>query len=277
MNADHDPVDGPVAIARDRRRWRRALVAAGLAAAAILWIHLAAMWFGADFRGFGVVPRDPSGLLGVLFAPLVHGSWSHVGSNAIALLVLGTLAVYAYPRTTARAVPLIWLLAGLGTWLIGRDSVHIGASGLTHGLMAMLALLGVLRWEPRAIFVALVTFLLYGGMVWGVLPGEDGISWESHLAGAVAGLVAAVIWRELDPRPARRKWSWEIEAEIAEELARRERAEYELPSPEHVPVLWRRDASGDDADSDDRRVVPFRRPGPMRPDIDADPPTDSRH
>ncbi len=275
MHADHDPVDCPIAIARDRRRWRRALLVSGLAAAAILWVHLAAKWAGADFSRFGVVPRDAMGLVGVLFAPLVHGSWGHVGSNAIALLVLGTLAVYAYPRTTARAVPLVWLLAGLGTWLIGRDSVHIGASGITHGLMAMIALLGVLRWEPRAIMVALVTFLLYGGMVWGVLPGDAGVSWESHLSGAVAGLIAAVVWRELDPRPPRREWSWEVEAEIAEALARRERAEFELPRPEHVPVLWRREPAAREGGEGDRRVVPFRHPG--RADIDAEPPTDTRH
>lgn len=275
MTKTDEPIDGPEAIARDRRRWHRAIGAAGLAALAILWVHLAAQWFGADFRGLGVVPREAMGLVGVLLAPLIHGSWGHVGSNAIALVVLGTLSAYAYPRTTARAVPLIWLLAGLGTWLIGRDSVHIGASGITHGLMAMIALLGVLRWEPRAIMVALVTFLLYGGMVWGVLPGEAGISWESHLSGAIAGLLAAIVWRDLDPRPPRRRWSWEVEAEIADELARRERAEYELPRPEHVPVLWRRKPDSGDADRDDRRVVPFRRPG--RPDIDADPPTDTRH
>lgn len=274
MSHAEEPIDGATAIARDRRRWRRALVAAGVGAATILWVHLAGSWFGGDFRGLGVVPREVAGLLGVLFAPLIHGSWAHVGSNAIALLVLCTLAVYAYPRTTARALPLIWLLAGLGTWLIGRDSVHIGASGLTHGLMAMLALLGVLRWEPRAIAVALVTFLLYGGMVWGVLPGEEGISWESHLTGAVAGLIAAVVWRELDPRPPRRKWSWEIEAEQASELARRERAEFELPSPADVPVLWRRDQ---DVADGERRVLPFRRPGDASGGIDSDPPTDTRH
>lgn len=275
MTRTDEPIDGAVAIARDRRRWKRAILLSAVSAAAILWIHLAGAMFGGEFRGLGVVPRDALGLIGVLFAPLIHGSWAHVVSNAIALLVLGTLAIYAYPKATARALPLIWLLAGLGTWLIGRDSVHIGASGLTHGLMAMLALLGVLRWEPRAIAVSLVTFLLYGGMVWGVLPGEAGISWESHLAGAVAGLVAAVIWRELDPRPPRRKWSWEIEAEIAEELARRERTELELPSPESVPVLWRRETAVERPDHDDRRVVPFRRPG--LPDIDAEPPTGTRH
>ena len=275
MTATDDPLDGPAAIARDRRRWQRALLIAAAAAAAILWVHLAGVWFGGEFRGLGVLPREPSGLIGVLFAPLIHGSWGHVASNAIALFVLGTLAIYAYPRTTLRALPLIWLLAGLGTWLIGRDSVHIGASGITYGLMAMLGVLGVLRWEPRAIAVSLVTFLLYGGMVWGVLPGEAGISWESHLTGAVAGVIAAVIWRECDPRPPRRKWSWEIEAEVAEELARRERTELELPSPPSVPVLWRRETEAESQDQDDRRVVPFRRPG--RPDIDAEPPTGTRH
>jgi ABC-type glycerol-3-phosphate transport system permease component len=83
-----DPIDGARALARDRQRWRRALVSAALAAGAILWMHLVGHGLGADFPRLGIVPRDAAGLVGVLTAPLVHGSWAHVASNAIALLVL---------------------------------------------------------------------------------------------------------------------------------------------------------------------------------------------
>jgi hypothetical protein len=129
----------------------------------------------------------------------VHGSWQHLVSNTLPILVLGTLSLYAYPRASRRALPMIWLLSGIGTWLIGRESSHIGASGLGHGLMFFLFTLGVSRWEPRSIAVALVTFLLYGGMLVTILPREEGISWEYHLTGAAAGVVAALLWRRLAP------------------------------------------------------------------------------
>jgi len=265
---------------QDLRRWRRALLLALIAPIAVLWLHALAMFFGADFRGLGITPRSGAGLIGVLTAPMVHGSWGHVINNAMALSILGALALYAYPRALKRALPLIWILAGLGTWLIGRDSSHIGASGITYGLMFFLGAMGVLRWEPRAIAVAMTVFLLYGGMLFGVLPQDPGVSWEYHLSGALAGVLAALIWRALDPPPARPRWSWEIEAELAERAAAARADELELPRPGSVPVLWQRN---DAAPSPEHasRVLPFRRPSgesaAPTPPIDQDPPTDSRH
>src|SRR5690606_35713921 len=99
--------------------------------------------------------------------------------------------LYAYPLAARIAIPMIWLLSGLGVWLFARDSTHVGASGITHGLMFFLFVIGLLRRDRLAVVTSLVVFFLYGGMVMSVLPGEERISFEYHLAGAVAGLLAA--------------------------------------------------------------------------------------
>jgi hypothetical protein len=166
----------------------------------------------------------------------------------------------------------MWLGAGLGTWLIGRHSVHYGASGVAHGLMFFLFVLGALRWDRRAIAVALVSFFLFGTMILTVLPREAGISWESHLAGAVAGALAAVLWRKLDPAPPRRKYSWELEEEWAAQQAAATQDEYELPRPDAVPVLWQRPEAEPETGG---RVLAF--PARPKPGIGDEPPTPSRH
>jgi hypothetical protein len=140
-----------------------------------------------------------------------------------------------YPKAALRALPLIWVLSGLGTWVIGQPSFHIGASGVTHGLLFLLLFLGLLRRDRAAIAAALIAFFFYGGMLLTVLPREPGVSWEYHLCGALAGVLAAVIWRRADPEPPRQRYSWDEEAEEPEPDP-----EFELPSPPEVPVLWQR-------------------------------------
>lgn len=259
---------------RDARAFRRAMLLAFAGVALLWWIKLLELMFERELTGLGIVPGNPWGLIGVLTAPLVHGSFEHLAANSFSLLVLGTLALYAYPRASARALPLIWLLSGLGTWLIGRPPVHLGASGIGHGLMFFLFLLGVLRRDPRAIAISLVTFFLYGGMVMTVLPREPGISWEYHLCGALAGALAAIVWRNRDAAAPRAKYSWDYEAEQAE--AAGVDHEYELPSPSDVPVLWKRPEV---PSSDETRgvVVPFRDPRlPRDETIESDTPPGDR-
>ena len=147
-----------------------------------------------------------------------------------------------YPRATLRALPLVWLGSGLGAWWLGTaGSHHLGASGLTHGLMFLVLVLGLLRRDRPAIAAAMIAFLLYGGMLLTILPREAGISWQSHLGGAVAGVLAAWLFRKLDPQPPRKRYSWEDEDDsvtpIHDEL---ERAGLEPTSPRDVPVLWQR-------------------------------------
>jgi membrane associated rhomboid family serine protease len=242
---------------RDTPQLRRAAWTA-FALVAVLWlVKLVEEFGGLDFGQFGVRPLQWSGLVGVLTAPLVHGSFQHLIMNTLPLFVLLALARFNYPRGSLRALVLIWLLGGLGIWLIGRPSFHIGASGVTHGLMFYLFLLGLLRRDRSATVIAMVVFFLYGGMVMTILPREPGVSWEAHLCGALAGALAAFIWQKLDPPAPLPRPSWELEEEAAAAAREAETGTYELPRPAQVPVLWHRIP-------DDRGVIlefPRRRRG----------------
>jgi membrane associated rhomboid family serine protease len=166
---------------------------------------------GFDTIQYGIYPRRIDGLLGILTAPFIHGSSTHLLSNTLPIVILGTTLLYGYPRAARIVIPVLFLGAGLGVWLVARPSYHVGASGLTFGMMFFVFTMGVLRWDRRAIGLALVVFFLYGGMVWGLFPGDPGISYESHIAGAVTGLALAFLLRRLDPVPPKKRYSWEDE------------------------------------------------------------------
>jgi membrane associated rhomboid family serine protease len=195
----------------DGRRLKRAFVIS-LAFAAVLWlIKGVELLAGVSLIRFGIYPGTIEGLQGVLFAPFIHGSFAHLFANTAPIIVLGTALIYGYPRSARIVIPTLFVAVGLGVWLFARDSYHIGASGLTFGMMFFVFTIGVLRWDPRAIALALLVFFLYGGMIWGIFPGRPGISYESHLFGAATGIVLAFVLRNLDaPRP-RKRYSWEEE------------------------------------------------------------------
>ncbi|GMV31111.1 MAG: hypothetical protein AMXMBFR59_32360 [Rhodanobacteraceae bacterium] len=225
---------------RETPQLKRAALLA-LAFVAVLWlVKLVESLGGFDFSQFGVRPLQWYGLAGILTAPLVHGSFEHLIMNSVPLAVLLALARFNYPSGSWRALLFIWLVGGVGLWLIGRPSWHIGASGITHGLMFYLFVLGLLRRDRYAIAVAMVVFFLYGGMVVTVLPREPGVSWEAHLSGALAGALAAFIWQRRDPPAPLPRPSWELEEEAAAAAAEAEANTYELPRPVQVPVLWHR-------------------------------------
>jgi len=231
--------DTPAQRATDRRRLQRALNAS-LGFVLLLAIAFAAQ-HGFDWSGLAIAPREWSGLVGVLTAPLLHGSPEHLGANAVSLLLLGTLAGTVYPRATLRALPLLWIGSGLGAWLLGDAGTHhLGASGVAHGLMFLVFALGLLRRDRPAIAAAMIAFFLYGGMLLTVLPHEPGVSWQAHLGGALAGLVAAWLFRRSDPMSPRKRYSWELEEQAAAQAAQEERDPLEPPRPGEVPVLWRR-------------------------------------
>ena len=147
-----------------------------------------------------------------------------------------------YPRATLRALPLLWLGSGLGAWLLGDAGTHhLGASGLTHGLMFLVFVLGLLRRDRPAIAAAMIAFFLYGGMLLTVLPREPGVSWQAHLGGALAGVLAAWLFRRSDPQAPRKRYSWELEEELAAAgAADADREQFEPAAPQDVPVLWQR-------------------------------------
>jgi membrane associated rhomboid family serine protease len=169
---------------------------------------------------FGVYPLDPAGLRGILFAPLIHGSWYHLLSNSFALLILGTALLYGYPRAAKPVLALVYIGSGIGVWLFARHSYHFGASGLTHGMMFFIFTTGILRRDKLSVALSLIVFLLYGNMVWSIFPQEPGISYESHFFGAVTGVLAAFLFRDHDPAPPVKTYDWEGKetASKAEEL-----------------------------------------------------------
>ncbi len=234
----HEPSPDPAAQrARDRARFQRALrISLGFVLLLVL-VFSAQPSF--DWRAWAVEPHAAAGLLGLIGGPLLHGSFEHLATNAGALLLLGTLAGSVYPRATLAGLPLVWLGSGLGAWALGTaGSHHLGASGLTHGLMFLVFVLGLLRRDRAAIAAAMLAFLLYGGMLLTILPHEPGVSWQSHLGGALGGLAGAFAFRRLDPALPRKRYSWEIEEELA--AAANPDAELEPPPPQDVPVLWHR-------------------------------------
>jgi membrane associated rhomboid family serine protease len=236
------PLDPKAQRALDRRRLLRALNASLAFVLLLAAVFVAQHEF--DWGGLAIAPHDWRGLVGILAAPLLHGSPEHLGANAVSLLLLGTLAGVAYPRATLRALPLLWLGSGLGAWLLGQPGTHhLGASGLTHGLMFLVFALGLLRRDRPAIAAAMIAFMLYGGMLLTVLPREPGVSWQAHLGGALAGLLAAWLFRRSDPQLPRKRYSWEIEEELAAQAAATaddDRAQFEPAPPQDVPVLWQR-------------------------------------
>ena len=254
-----DPAFDPETQQRhDRRRLFRAL---NLSLAFVLLLAMVYSAQGSfDVRPFTIAPLSADGLLGILTAPLLHGSLEHIAANASALLILGTLAGAVYPRATLWAIPLVWLGSGLGPWLLADPGTHtLGASGLTHGLMFLVFVLGLLRRDRPAIATGMIAFLFYGGMLLTVLPHEPGVSWQSHLGGALGGVLAAILFRKLDPALPRKRYSWEDEEEDAllpldDEL--------EPPAPREVPVLWNRAQSSDD----ERGVVLRFPPRPREPE-----------
>ncbi len=165
-----------------------------------------------------------SGLPGIFLAPLLHGGFEHLLSNSPPLLVAGTTMLYLYPRSSLRVLPAVYLGPGLAVWLFGRSSVHLGASGLVYGLVGYILVAGLLRHDRRAIAASLLVCFMYGALVWGVLPVDNGISWETHLAAALIGTTLAIALRRLDIPP-RRRYSWEDEAEDTAEGEDTARAE----------------------------------------------------
>jgi membrane associated rhomboid family serine protease len=152
----------------------------------------------------GIRPLETDGLTGILFAPLLHSNWEHLAANTGPALVLGFLMTLAGLSRFIFATAIIWILGGLGTWLIGNvgaptyygtvvETNHIGASGLIFGWLTFLIVFGFFTRKIWEIVTGVVVLLIYGSILLGVLPGTFGVSWQGHLCGALAGLVAAYL------------------------------------------------------------------------------------
>lgn len=189
---------------------------------AILWaIEGLSELFKVRIIELGVIPRTLEGLPGIIFSPLIHSGIDHLLSNTLPLLVVGSGIFYFYKEIAIRVISLVWLFTGFWVWLAARDSSHIGASGLIYGFVCFLFFSGLLRKDTRLLAVSLLVTFLYGSMVWGILPVDQSISWESHLFGSVAGIFSAIYFRKEGPQRVKPQWEIdeELEASAAEESA----------------------------------------------------------
>ena len=166
-----------------------------------------------NFSLLGIYPRQWIGLSGVVFSPFVHGSFSHLISNTVPLLILITLLFYFYNQIAFKSLVYLWLLSGFFTWIIGRNSYHVGASGLIFALVFFLFFSGLFRKYIPLVAVSMVVAFAYGSTVWSIFPITEyidvSLSWEGHLSGALAGFIVALIFRNQGPQKPETFWNEE--------------------------------------------------------------------
>lgn len=163
-----------------------------------------------SFSRYGLVPGEAFGLIGIILSPLIHADFNHLISNSFPLLFLGLGLFYFYPQSSLKVSLAIYLVPNILVWFFGRSAFHIGASGIVYGLVTFMFFSGVIRRDSRSIALSLVVTFLYGSLVWGVLPIDEKVSWESHLFGALTGIFCAFVFRKKDPF---KKYDWEDEEE----------------------------------------------------------------
>ena len=158
----------------------------------VYWVEI---YFNINFNKYGVLPRDLIGLRGVVFTHFIHSDANHLFNNSIPLFVL-LLSIFYFYRDIAYKVLFVGgLLSGLLTWVIARDSYHIGASGIVYLLFSFIFFSGIIRKHYRLVALSFMVIFLYGSMIWYVLPIKEGMSWEGHLSGLLIGLCFAVFFR----------------------------------------------------------------------------------
>ncbi len=183
---------------------------------AFLWVfHLWKVFVSDGLWRFGIFPRDFYGLKGIITAPLSHGDFQHLISNSLPLLALMTILFFFYRRIAWPSFVSIYLMTGFAVWVIARPVYHIGASGIVYGLVSFIFWLGVFRRNVKSIVLSLTIVIMYSGMFYGVLPNQEGISWESHLFGGIVGIIIAFLFRSMIERDEviQDPWADEIESE----------------------------------------------------------------
>ncbi|MFT3739118.1 MAG: rhomboid family intramembrane serine protease [Breznakibacter sp.] len=176
----------------------------------------------------GIHPRSIAGLWGILTSPFVHGDWGHLFSNITSFTALMVALLYFYKGVAYRVFFGIYIFSGLFVWAFGRESWHIGSSGLIYGMAAFLFFSGIVRQYIPLMAISLIVAFLYGSMVWGIFPLAIHLpySWEAHLGGTIAGILLAVLFRASGPQKPKKVWDeddpeadesdryWEIDGKV---------------------------------------------------------------
>jgi len=185
----------------------------------LLWtIEAADTFFSLGLSILGIYPREWSGFPGIFTAPFIHSTWGHLASNSIPLLTLTSIMILFYRKAALYASVFIMLGSGIMVWLFGRPSYHIGASGMVFGLISFIFFTGIFKKNVKSIVLSLIVLTLYSGSVSSMFPNvEKNISWESHLFGAIVGLLTSFIFRNVvedDEKQYHQEPSWANETTI---------------------------------------------------------------
>lgn len=172
----------------------------------LMWaLELLDLFLGGWLNQFGIRPRSIIGLRGILFAPFLHGNFFHLIANTLPFVMLGWFVMLRRTGDFFTVTAIVMLISGLGTWLFAPSYTnHIGASGVVFGYLGFLLFRGYFERRVGSVLTSIVVGMLYGGMIWGVLPGQIGISWQGHLFGFIGGVVAARMLSK--PKPSSRSF-----------------------------------------------------------------------
>jgi membrane associated rhomboid family serine protease len=163
----------------------------------ILWlVYFLTLITDTDLGNWGIYSRHYTGLPGILTSPFIHANFKHLLSNSVPMLGMLTIMVMFYPRVALKSFLMIYVLTGVSVWLFGREVYHIGASGVVYGLVAFVFWSGVFRRSLKSVVLALIIIILYTPMFAGILPNQEGISWESHLLGAFVGIFTSFYYKK---------------------------------------------------------------------------------
>lgn len=174
-------------------------------------VKLIEVQFDLRFVSYGILPRNLSGLKGILFSPFIHGDWNHLINNSIPILFLGWFLFYFYKDIALKVIFWSFIMSGLYTWISARTSYHIGASGMVYALFGFLFFSGFVRRHLQLIALSFLVAFLYGSLVWGILPWDESISWEGHFWGLFVGIILAFYYRKKGPQ--RKVFEWPDEEE----------------------------------------------------------------
>jgi len=186
----------------EKRRFIHSLVFPMIMLLVMFIVQLLSYLENWDIYYLGVKPLSIKGLPGIVFSPVIHSNWQHFFNNATAFTILAVSLFYFYRQIAYRVFFVIYILSGVSLWFGGRDAWHIGASGIVYGLAAFLLFSGIIRRHIPLMSVALFVIFLYGSLVWGMFPLADNMphSWEGHLWGFLAGVIAAIVYRKDGPQ-----------------------------------------------------------------------------
>ena len=169
--------------------------------------------FNLSFVEYGIIPWETNKLINVFSFPFIHADFSHLINNTYPILILGGIISFAYKSIKNRIFLLSYLLSGIILWFIGDpNKIVIGASGIVYAFASFILISGFIKQNPKLSFLSFLVIFLYGSIFWGMVPMPNQVSWEGHLAGFIAGIIIAIIFRKMGPQ--RKKYSWEMEEEL---------------------------------------------------------------